>query len=159
MTSKLSKDTLIQFLKEKKLEPTIEEDSGLVVVVQKIDKAEIAIFFNIMADDTLLQTMAYLPLEVHEKAVADTARTLHLLNRDSEIPGYGLDEERYLVFFRCAIPCINKILDTAVLERMLIVTRLSIETFLPAIAMVASGAASIDQILAEGKKQQKREKA
>ena len=104
------------------------------------------------AEGNLLQTIAYLPYELNEKAASDVARLLHLLNREVDIPGFGMDELQKLMFFRCVIITTDGKLDPKLLDIYLATTRIACETFMEAIATMAGGKTSVDAVL-KGKKQ------
>lgn len=103
----LAQNALLQVLKEMKLDPIWQKETDQIYVLLTIAKREVPIFFGLRGGNTLLQTIAYLPYDLPQKSIGQVARLLHLLNRDIDVPGFGIDEEQRLMFFRCVIPCIE----------------------------------------------------
>lgn len=98
---------------------------------------EIPIFFVIFGDNLLLQLISYLPFPLKEASLAPVARFLHKINRDLDIPGFGMDEKEKLIFYRIVIPCITGKLDEQLLANFLGTIRLACENFLEPIGIVA----------------------
>jgi hypothetical protein len=149
---KLTEDSLYKLLVEKNLKPIFEEQSKSTYLNMKVKGQEVPVFFAVRAEGNLLQTIAYLPYELHEKAVGDVARLLHILNREVDIPGFGMDETQKLMFFRCVIIGVDGMLDPKLLDIYLATTRIAVETFMEAIATMAGGKTTVDAVL-KGKKQ------
>src|ERR1700722_5992510 len=113
---KLTEDSLYKLLKEKNLKPIFEKQSKSTYLNMSIKGVEVPIFFAVRGEGNLLQTIAYLPYELNPGAVGDVARLLHLLNREVDIPGFGMDETQKLMFFRCVIICVDAKLDPKLLD-------------------------------------------
>ncbi len=144
---KLTDDSLYDVLQKKGLKPLIEPSSKAIYLNMRILNLDVPLFLGIRSEGQLLQLIAYFPYELNPKAVNDVARLLHLLNREVDIPGFGMDETQKLMFFRCVIPCLNGILDSKQLDLYLATTRIACETFMEAIGVMATGKANIDDML------------
>lgn len=141
---KLSQDALLKLLNERKLNPVFQQENDQIYVLMIINKHEVPIFFGIRSEKTLLQTIAYIPFELTSKSKGEVARLLHLLNYQMDMPGFGMDEEQRLMFYRLVIPCPESELDERFLNLFLATTRVAVETFMGAIAMVAAGSVDLD---------------
>lgn len=147
--NKLTEDSLFSLLNQKGLKPEIEEKSRQIYVTMRIQLLDVPIFCGLRGEGTLFQTIAYLPYEIKEKAIGDIARLLHLLNKECDIPGFGMDEKRKILFFRCVAPSTDGVLDPRLVDLFLVTTRLACETFMEAISMIASGKTTVDDIWKE----------
>ncbi len=147
MTIKLKQDELIKLLNKFQLEPTLQSETDQVYIVMKIGEQEVPIFLGIRSEETLLQSVAYIPYQLEDKAINEVARVLHILNRELDVPGFGLDEQQKLMFYRCVILCPDHVLDEKILELYLATTRIAVESFMGAISMVASGKKTADELL------------
>ena len=147
MTIKLNQDELIKLLNKFQLEPTLQSETDQIYIVMKIADQEVPIFLGIRSEETLLQSVAYIPYQLEEKALNEVSRVLHILNRELDVPGFGLDEQQKLMFYRCVILCPDHELDEKILELYLATTRIAVESFMGAISMVASGKQTVDDFL------------
>ena len=89
-------------------------------------------------------------------AAGDLGRLLHLLNKELDIPGFGMDEEAEVVFYRIMIPAIDNRVDTKVITRYLGSIEGLCMNFSPVIATVAGGAATFNEVLKKIKSAQKK---
>lgn len=145
---KLTQDELLKRLNEKDLKPIIQPKTNLLYVLMRVGIGhEVPIFFVILNDGALLQTLAYLPFELQKEAKSEIARLLHLVNRDIDLPGFGMDENQKLIFYRLVVPCIDNELPDKTLDLLLGSTKIAAETFIEAIRVVASGEMTIEKIL------------
>lgn len=143
----LTQNHLIQLLNSWNFNPVYEKESDQIYIFLKIAHYEVPVFFGIRSGDQLLQTIAYLPFQLLDLHLGQVARLLHLLNRELDMPGFGMDEVQKLLFYRIVIPCINKELNEKVLELQLATTKVAIETFMDAIAMVLTGKGKVEDLL------------
>ncbi len=145
---KVNQSELLRLLNEKQLQPIIQPGTGLLYVLMKVGIGhEVPIFFVILNEGMLLQTLAYLPFELQKEAGSEIGRLLHLLNRDIDLPGFGMDETQKLIFYRLVVPCIDGEVHEKVIEMLLGTTKVAVETFIEAIRVVASGEMTVEKIL------------
>lgn len=142
---KLTLNDLLAYLNAKKLDPTFQPQYGQIFINLTIDEHEIPVFFGIRSE-MLLQTIAYLPYEIQPKTLGEIARLLHVLNKELDLPGFGMDEKERLMFFRTVIPTIDAQVEEKMIDMCIGITRLACETFMKAIALVLSGAMTVDSI-------------
>lgn len=151
MSQKLTQKNLLDFLTRKQLSPSVEKESDQIYLTFDISGHSVPVFFGIRSEGHLLQTIAYLPFEVTKATAADLGRLLHLLNRELDMPGFGMDENQALMFYRSVIPFMDQQIDEKAIEMYLRITRIACETFIGAIATITSGTMTIDEVLKKGK--------
>ena len=147
MTVAIDKDSLMTYLKDNKMEPEYQTESDQVFIVYQIHSYEVPVFFLIRKESSLLQMVAYLPFQVPETRFGEAARLLHILNRELDMPGFGMDESERLLFYRSTIPFFEGKVETRLFNMYLGTTRVVCDTFLHAIGMIVSGQASVDEVL------------
>jgi len=147
MNLELNQNSLLKYLNEKNLNPTFQKETDQIYIEMKMSNFDIPIFFSILSERNLLQTITYLPFQLQEKTLADVARMLHNLNKELDMPGFGIDEKEKLIFYRCVIACLDRVIDKRLLDLCLNTSRFICETFLHAIALIVSGTTSIDEVL------------
>lgn len=139
MSIPLNVQSIIQLFNKKKLDYQLDAPTQQVQVTLKIDDKEIPIFFNIISEGHVFQSIAYIPVEIPSQQISEVARLLHMLNSQLDIPGFGMDEKHGLIFFRVAIPCLDKTFREEFIDVMIGTTRLASDSFLTGIEKIANG--------------------
>lgn len=147
MSFDLSQNALLKYLNDQELKPVFQKETSQIYLIYEINNTEVPVFLGIRQESSLLQILAYLPYQLHEKAFGDTARMLHLLNKELDMPGFGMDEKEKLIFYRSVIPCLDAKVSSQLLNMHLATTRLACETFMYAIGVIASGTVSADEMM------------
>lgn len=148
----LDQEHLLTFAKTYDLEePTVEEGTGQIVSRFKIEDIEFPLFMRIFEGATLLQMIVFIPTKLEEKAYNDTGRLLHLLNKEIDLPGFGMDEDSSTIFFRHMLPCPQQNFDEELLRTLMDGMKLVCKSFSNAIAAVATGAVTFDKIVEQAK--------
>lgn len=140
---------LIIYFKDQGFEPVLQEDQGQLQMVIKIDKVEFPFFARVREDGELIQLLTYFPCNIKEGAEADTARSLHLLNKEIDIPGFGMDDLNSLLFYRSMIPCPENDFNTAVMDRFSKAIPAICESFFPVIFAVSQGNTKFAEIASQ----------
>lgn len=140
-------NALIKFLESQKLKPQMQKDTDQIFVVYKIKDQDYPLFFRIYEGNDLLQLLTFFPLQVPKNRFDAMARVLHLLNKELDIPGFGMDETVGLVFHRIMIPVFDNKIDTHLLETYLSAVPKICEQFFPAIGGTAQSNLSFEEIL------------
>jgi hypothetical protein len=143
----LTLDNLKQHLVNKKLEPQLQPDTDQVFIIFRIASREFPLFFRIYAGGDLLQMLAFIPCMLKPTAINDLARLLHMLNKELDIPGFGVDEVSGVIFYRIMLPASHHEIDPDVVDTLIQSIRNITETFAPVIAAVASGSATFEDVL------------
>lgn len=136
-----------KFLETEGLKPTFQSDNHVVFITMTIEKQDVPIFFAFISGNTLLQSITYLPLQMTEKTRGDVARLLHFLNKEIDLPGFGLDEKEKLIFYRSVIPVIDGEISEKWVKINLAAAKHVCETFMMAIALINSGTATLDAVM------------
>lgn len=140
-------DGIIKFLTQHKLNPSVQKETNQVYVVFKIDGQDFPLFFRIYEGEELLQMLIFFPLQLKPERLNPMARMLHLLNKEIDLPGFGMDESVGLVFHRITIPIFNHKIETNLLESYLQAVPKICKQFYPAIAGTALTDLSFEEIL------------
>jgi hypothetical protein len=143
---------LIAHLKENAYQPELHKESKQVFVLFSFENHEMPLFFLFRPESKLLQMISYLPYTLTEKGLGESARLLHLLNRDLDMPGFGMDEEAKLMFYRCSIPCLEERIDKTLFDLYLGTARMACRTFMHVIGLVVSGSVAVNEILKRAEK-------
>ncbi len=146
MTIPLNFQGILTCLTQLKRSSAIEPRNQQIYVSFQVNGQEVPVFFGIRSD-TLLQLIAYFPFHASDKNSLQIGRLLHMLNRDVDLPGFGMDEKAGLVFYRSVILCLEQKMDPQVVEFYLKITQVIVETFMASISQIAQGAKNIDDLL------------
>lgn len=149
----LKLEKILDYLQKKGFPAQLQKETNQLVMVFKIADREFPFFLRIFEGGELLQLLAFLPCNTTSNTIADTGRLLHLLNKELDIPGFGLDESTSVVFYRCMIPVQNQQIDEALLEAFLSSIQLVCKSFAPVIAAVAYGSATFEEVLKKTREQ------
>lgn len=142
-----SSESLIKFLKAHKHEASLQSETDQVYVIFNVDGQDFPLFFRIYEGEDLLQLLTFFPLQVQSNRFDPIARMLHLLNKEIDLPGFGIDEGVGLVFHRIMIPIFNKKIDTHLLESYLDAIPKLCQQFYAPIAGTAMMDISFEEIL------------
>lgn len=147
MTFDLNQDSLLKFLNKHGLEPTFQKETNQTFVLMQIKQVSVPIFFGLSRESGLLQVVAYLPYQLRKESIAEVARMLHILNKELDMPGFGMDEKDLLIFYRTAIPCLNLQVNEQLLTHYVATIRFACETFMHLIASIAAGTIKTEDYL------------
>jgi len=110
----------------------LQEEHQQISFTLDIKGKEVPVFVGIL-HDSLLQIIAYLPYELQEKAYGEVARFLHIINKELDMPGFGMDESGKLVFYRLVIPCLSAEIDEKLIDAHLNTVNIACQTILEGI--------------------------
>lgn len=144
---KISEYSLLQELKRLKFEPQVQKETNQIYLVFKHEKREFPLFIRILHDGELLQILSFIPTNVTETTASDTARFLHMVNKELDVPGFCLDEASSTVFYRLIIPTFKKELAEDTFEAFMNTSQVVCKTFSPAIEAIARGLMPLDEVL------------
>lgn len=152
---KVTADNLISHLTHKGLDPKIQKETGQVYLIVKANEIEFPFFLRIFEQSELLQLLLFMPVNIKPGTHADLARLLHLINKELDIPGFGMDESAAVVFYRCMLPIPGADIPEKLLDTFIKSIELIAESITPPVIGVATGAATFADILAQAKEIQK----
>lgn len=140
-------------LRSQGIETELQKETNQLCILLKIAEREFPLFIRIYDGAELLQLLAFLPCNTKSATLADTARLLHLLNKEIDVPGFGMDEGPKVVFYRCMIPVKDKQIDEKILDSYMSATQVVCQSFAPVVAAVAYGAVTFDEVMKKSKEQ------
>lgn len=168
----ITPESLLQFMRKHKYEADIQSDTQQVFTIFKLNQKEYPLFLRVFDDGHLLQLLVFIPChlepneqfalgkekekksskesskgEEQKEIVADIARLLHLLNKELDVPGFGMDEMAGVVFYRLMLPTPKKKIESELLIAFLKTVEHVCQMFSTPIEAVSSGQMSLDQIL------------
>lgn len=160
-------------MQKNKYEADIQQDTRQVYTIFKIAQKEYPLFMRVFDEGHLLQLLAFIPSHLtpnenfsidkkvkrdaagtsehreEKKGVADLARLLHLLNKELDVPGFGMDEMAGVVFYRLMLPTPKKKIESELLLAYLKTVEHVCKMFSTPIEAVSSGQMTLDQIIAK----------
>ena len=162
-------EALLQFMQKHNYDASIQKETDQVYTILKFHQREYPLFLRIFEGGQLLQLLAFIPShlyadghnqdkplsaeeirtrqEVHAPILADLARLLHLMNKELDIPGFGMDEANGAVFYRLMIPTPKKKVESDLLLALIKTIEHVCPLFSTPIEAVTSGKMTLNQIL------------
>lgn len=179
----LTPNTLLSFLKNNNYSPAdIEQESQQPYTVLKIEKKEFPLFLRIY-EQGFLQLIVFIPSHMEsnplmaptqqsleaeaadqqsdrKRVLGDMARLLHLFNKELDVPGFGMDESKGVVFFRVMIPIQEegkiKKFDSKMLLAFMRTAEYVCKMFSQSIEAVSTGQMTLDEIITKAKEMDKK---
>lgn len=124
-------------LKQQGYDASIQEDSKQLYTIFKLHNRDFPLF--IKTDGQVLQLLIFMPSIMLPQAVADTARVLHLLNKEIDLPGFGMDEGPGVIFYRCVLPTIDGEVNAELFNKIVLSMSRIAQVFFPLLSSAASG--------------------
>jgi hypothetical protein len=146
---KLDKDSLLKHLDEKQLKPQWQEESNQIIMAFRLGKIDFPIFLRIAEDEDFLQILSFMPCSIKHGTHAALARFLHVINNQVNLPGFSMDDEQNLLFYRVILPCVNREVDEKMLEKYLGAVFNVSNSFYPLIVKLADGSLTYKDALTE----------
>jgi hypothetical protein len=138
---------LLENLRKKKYQAELQKKTNQIYIVFNFGDREFPLFIRIFEEGELLQLLAFIPCNMKEDTLSDTARLLHLLNKELDIPGFGMEETAFVIFYRCMLPAKKKQIDEELFDAYLNSIQIVCKSFAPIIAAIAYGASTFEDIL------------
>jgi hypothetical protein len=146
----MTMDALLAFLRKNHYDDAdIQQDTQQVYTILKVSEKEYPLFLRIFDEGHLLQLLAFIPCPISESTVSDMARLLHLLNKELDVPGFGMDEMMGAVFYRLMLPTPTKRIDGEMLLAFLKTIEHVCKMFATPIEAVGHGQVTLNDILAK----------
>lgn len=142
---------LKNYLEQKGAAVQHQRETDQLVMMMKFGTKEAPLFFRIYEGNELLQMLAFIPVNPKPETVADTARLLHLLNKEIDVPGFGMDESANVVFYRCMLPIKDQKIDTKLFDAYFNSIESACKSFAGVIAAVALGNATFHEVVEKAK--------
>lgn len=143
----LSLDSLFNFLTKTGLDVKRQPETNQLYILFKIHDQEFPLFIRIMEEGELLQLLAFMPISLEEKTNPELARLLHLFNKEIDIPGFGMDENSKVAFYRTVLPATENKISGEIVAGYINSIKVICETFFPVVVAVVTGSASYADIV------------
>lgn len=143
----MTPQALLKHMKKNQYEAEIQPDTQQVYTVLKISERDYPLFLRVYDNGQLLQILVFLPSKLEKEKVTEIARMLHLLNKELDIPGFGMDEMAGVIFYRVMLPTPHQKIEGDLLNAFLQSIDHVCQMFAIPIEAVAQGHANLDEIL------------
>lgn len=143
----LNLDSIREHLIKQKLEPQLQQETNQLYVILKPQGREFPLFIRIYEGNDLLQFLVFIPAVFKKSTAGELARLLLYINKELDIPGFGMDETSSLIFFRVMIHVYQNQVPAQTVDSLLNALQMISHTFAPAIASVASGSTTFEEVL------------
>lgn len=147
----INNEAILGCLKKNHYEASFQEDSQQVYLVLNISKKEYPLFLRVFDEGHLLQLLVFIPCPIPSEGISDMARLLHLLNKELDMPGFGMDEIAGAVFYRLMLPTPKKKIESDVLIAFMKTIEHVCKMFATPIEAVGYGQITLDEILKKAK--------
>lgn len=147
----LTIDSVKTYLESKKIEVVHQKETNQLSATLKIFDFQIPLFIRIFDGGELLQILVFFPCNTTPTSVAEVARLLHFLNKEIDMPGFGMDESVHVVFYRSMVTARGGQLDTKIFDAFFGASQMVCQTFTPLVAAVATGAVTYADVVKQAK--------
>ena len=130
---------LLEYLKKEKFDAKLQSVTNQIYIVFKKEGHEFPLFIKVAEEGKILQLIVFLPGSYQAKNKGDLARLLHFINKEIDLPGFGMDETSGVLFYRAVLPFPEGSVNTSLLQNMLQALPHLAATFLPFITSTANG--------------------
>lgn len=148
----LTIENILEALNKKGIAATHQKETNQAYLVLTAHKLDFPLFIRAYDEQDLIQFVVFMPCGARKETINDTARLLHMLNKELDIAGFGIDEAASALFYRLSIPIFNKEIDENLLEGFIQSIQGICQTLYPIIQAVATGTISFDEALKQGNK-------
>jgi len=138
-SNELNLETLLTHFQKTHPTAAIQTETHQILITIKVEKVEFPLFIRMTEDHDLLQLLSFFPCNIKAGSEPDTARCLHLLNKELDIPGFGMDDLNGLIFYRCMIPCPDNQFNQVVVDKFFAAVQSICKSFFPLIFAVSQG--------------------
>lgn len=144
-------DAIFNHLKQQNRNPQMQQETKQIYLILHLEGKEYPLFIRLYDEGNMLQMIAFIPCPLTQAVVGDVARLLHLLNKELDIPGFGMDESAGVVFYRIMLPTPHKKVEGSYLDAFIQTFERVLSIFTKPIQAVGVGAATFEQLLAKAK--------
>lgn len=138
---------LLCHLKNNGYDASLQSETQQIVMVLNIENREYPLFVRLFEESGLIQLLAFMPAKIKPGTHADLARLLHMINRELDIPGFGMDENAEVSFYRCMLPTVDKKIDERTFDSFMKSIELICKSITPSVIAVSSGLISYGDVV------------
>lgn len=124
-----------------------QEETNQLYMLVKVANLDFPVFIRAYDEGDLLQLILFIPISLQEGTEEDVARLLHTLNKEIDIPGFGMDEINRVIFYRIMIAGIDKKIEERNIDIFMASLPLIAESFSPIIMAAGAGNATYEEIM------------
>jgi len=171
MMTTTSLEDLMEFLKKNKIPAEIEKESQQVATAFYIGQKRFPLFLKALDQGNLLQILIFIPsylkpnndfsiagekfktasLNREISSVAELSRLLHLLNKELDIPGFGIDEQGGSVYYRAVLQTPKNTIQDELLLNIIRNAQKLCASFLIPIEAMSAGVMTLQQFIEKTK--------
>lgn len=148
---------ILDFLKKKNYKVDFQKETNQVVCILSVESIEFPLFIKIPDSNSLLQLVLFLPGKFNQDTLLEVSRLLHFLNKEIDLPGFGMDEISGTLFYRATILSVNQLIDSQILEIQIKSMESILKAMTPLILKVADGSIKFESILNMAREETKNE--
>ena len=148
---KLSLKSVLAHLHDKKFNAHLQNETQQIYILFNLDGVEFPLFIRVDEEPKIMQLFMFLPCTVNPNTYGEVARLLHLLNKEIDMPGFGLEEKASVIFFRWVIPTPSGEVQEQLFDRFLVAIPQICKACFPVIASVASEQVTFDMSIGQVK--------
>lgn len=138
---------LLDGLVKKGWKGELQKETDQIALILTVEKVDFPLFIRILPQGPMLQLIVFIPCTLQSKSLGDLARVMHLFNREMDIPGFGIDENAKVAFYRVTLPALEKRIELSLVDTYLRSIEVICRTYTPALVNVATGKVPFASIL------------
>lgn len=128
-----------KFLMNNQYNAQLQSATNQILILFNVDKRDFPFFIKMDEQNHTLSLILFMPCSMRPKAPVEVARLLHLLNKEIDLPGFGMDETANVIFYRYVLLLPAQEIDGTLLKTVIdSLARLG-PSFYPLISSVANG--------------------
>lgn len=135
----ISIKNIFEHLRQTYPDMQLQTETQQIACVLRLAGRDFPLFIKTDESEKVLQVLIFIPCMIVPRASAEVGRLLHFLNKELELPGFGMDETAGVVFYRCVFPTSDGKLDTVLLDNLLASIPNVAQAFSPVIVAAAGG--------------------
>jgi hypothetical protein len=146
-------ESLTRYLESLGMKPLYQKETDQIYVMMEVDKQEFPLFFRFFEDADMLQLLLFFPFQLTAEKLNTMARMLHFINKEIDLPGFGMDEALGVVFHRTMCPLVEKKIDSRILKTYLDAAPKLCHQFYGPLAGTAMTNLSFEELLKKSRKE------
>jgi hypothetical protein len=146
MTEIVTLENIQQILSDEGLDVSKQVETDQLYIIFKILEREFPLFIKLSHSGELVQLLMFIPAPLVSQNIPATARLMHVLNKQIDLPGFCIDEDSQVMFYRLMLPAYDQKLDRKLLMMYVNATRSACEAFAALVQGVNQGAISLETV-------------
>lgn len=142
-------ESIKECLKNNNFDVQVQEETNQLYILFKLFQVDFPLFIKVSHEGELIQLLMFIPSQLNTQKSGDVARLLHFLNKEMDVPGFGLDENNKVFFYRFVIATSNKEIEESTVVSTVNAARVACETFATTIQAVNQGKLRFEEVLSK----------